>query len=289
MSSPHLPRLSVVVLTLNEEANLGRCLASLATLGAEVWVVDSGSTDRTAEIAKSLGAALVAHPFETQAQQFNWALDTLPLTADWVLRLDADEYLTPELAREIPAALDAASDDVSGFLMRRRVYFMGRWIRHGGYYPTWSLRLFRKGRGRCENRPMDEHIQLTQGSTQMLRGDYVDDNRKGLKDWIAKHNSYSSREAAAREAERVLPAGASRFFGTAPERRRWIKTNLYLNAPLLVRPFLYFGFRYFVRLGFLDGIEGAVFHVLQGFWHQFLIDAKTLELRRQERKSGAVA
>jgi glycosyltransferase involved in cell wall biosynthesis len=271
-----MPLLSVVILTLNEELNLPACLASLRGLDAEIFVVDSGSSDRTLEIARQSGAQTVLHPFETQARQFNWAIESLPLSAPWIMRLDADERLTPELAEELKAALACASEDVSGFLVKRRVYFWGRWIRHGGYYPTWLLRIWRKGKGYCEDSWMDEHIVLTDGATQSLKADIIDENRKGLAFWIAKHNGYSDREV-----KRMLaPAEtvSARQIGAQAARRRFLKDTLYGNAPPVLRAFLYWAFRYFLLLGFLDGKPGFVFHFLQGLWYRLIIDAKLYEL-----------
>ena len=152
------PTLTVVVLTYNEEANLPRCLDSLQGLACSVVVVDSGSTDRTVQIAERYNATLLCHPFENYAIQRNWAQANLPLETDWVLHLDADERLTPELAREINETLAAAEDGIDGFLLRKRTIFMGRWIRHGGHYPSYHLRLFRPHKGRCEDRLYDQHF-----------------------------------------------------------------------------------------------------------------------------------
>lgn len=262
--------IDVIILARNEELNLPHALESVKPLGAKVWVVDSGSTDRTPEIAKAAGAEFVSHAdYQNQAQQFNWALDHLPLAGEWILRLDADEWLTPELIAEISKKLDATPEDVSGFYMPRRVYFMGRWIRHGGYYPAWILRLFRRGKARSEAREMDEHIVASEGRVERLKHDFADENRKGLFAWIEKHNDYSTREARER-----LKSGSFD-----------LKTkNFYLKFPLFCRAFLYFCYRYFIRFGFLDGVPGLVFHFLQGCWHQFLIDAKIYEMKHAKNE-----
>jgi glycosyltransferase involved in cell wall biosynthesis len=276
-----------VILTRDEELHISRCLESVAGLAAERFIVDSGSEDATCAVARQHGAAVFVHPFENQAAQFNWALDNLPIESEWVLRLDADEYLLPELQDEIRAVLPALPPDVSGLLMKRRVVFQGRWIRHGGYYPTWLLRLFRQGHARAELLEMDEHLRLTRGRTASLAHDFVDDNRKGLAFWTAKHERFAAREAgvllrlAAASSEGSESEGA--LFGAQPERRRWLKRNLYLRAPLFLRAFLYFGYRYWLRLGFLDGRAGLVFHVLQGFWYRFYVDAKLWEAQRPWR------
>ena len=263
--------ISVIILTYNEEINIENCLKSITDWANEIFIVDSYSTDKTLEIAKKYRAKIIKHPFENQAKQFNWALENLDIKSEWILRLDADEYLTQELKNEIRVNPLLNNQDprqsasiVNGFYIKRRVYFMGRWIRHGGYYPTWILRLFRKGKARSELRAMDEHIVLSEGKAEKLKNDFIDDNKKGLEDWINKHNNYSSREAAD-----VLSGNYGRG-----------KKKFYYWLPLFCRAFLYFIYRYFFRLGFLDGKEGLIFHFLQGFWYRFLVDAKLFEIKR---------
>ncbi len=262
-------KLDVIILTRNEEKNLPYALESVKSLKVKVWVVDSGSTDGTERIAKAAGAEVVSHTeYVNQAQQFNWALDNLPLEGEWVLRLDADEWLTPELAEEIKDTVDS-DPPVNGYYLPRRVYFMGRWMRHGGYYPTWILRLFRRGKARSDNRPMDEHIALSEGVAERLTCDFADENRKGLSEWVRKHNDYASREAVAVREGNDGESGQ--------------KKTIYYRTPPFLRALIYFCYRYFLRLGFLDGIPGLAFHFLQGFWYRFLIDAKLYEMKRESR------
>jgi glycosyltransferase involved in cell wall biosynthesis len=248
-----------------------------------VHIVDSESTDRTVELATAMGAQVVVRRWTTYADQFNWGLEHCGISARWVMRLDADEEVTPELAAAIRDFLAAPPEAVSGMWVRRRVYFMGRWIRHGGYYPTWLLRVFRNGVGRCEALWMDEHIVLSRGRSIEIAADIIDKNNKDLTFWTDKHNKYASREVRdiverrRDAADGVLESGLGQ--GQA-SRRRWLKDNVYSRMPLFVRPFLYFFYRYFVRLGFLDGREGLIFHFLQGFWYRFLVDAKLYEWRR---------
>ena len=274
---------SVVILTLNEEQNLPSCLSSLRDLDCEIVVVDSGSNDRTGEIARAAGARVVVHEFKTQAQQLNWALDNLPLNGKWMLRLDADESLSAELAAELKQALSATPPDVNGFYVKRRVYFLGRWIKHGGYYPIWLLRIWRKGTGRSEQRAVDEHIILNSGRAAFLKHDIEELNRKDLSAWIDRQNRYSSREVTAvfegLNREELVPSQK----GGPAARRRWLKYNVYLRVPPFIRAFLYFGWRYFVLLGFLDGKEGFIFHFLHACWRCFLIDAKLHEAALMSR------
>jgi glycosyltransferase involved in cell wall biosynthesis len=273
--------ISIIILTYNEEIHIERLLKNIIDFADEIFIVDSFSTDKTLEIAKKYGAKISQHPFTNQAEQFNWALDNLDIKNDWILRLDADEYLTEELKNEISEVLfnnktsDVPNIDVNvrtsdvqkkinGYYIKRRVYFMNRWIKHGAYYPVWFLRLFRKGKARSEQREMDEHLVLLEGKTKKLKNDFVDENLKGLTDWIAKHNNYSTREAAA-----VLAGD----FGIRKKR-------FFYKFPLFFRSCAYFCYRYFFRFGFLDGKEGLIFHFLHAFWYRFLIDAKIYERKR---------
>lgn len=277
--------ISVIILTYNEEVNLERALLSVRHWVHDIVVVDSGSTDKTVEIAKHFDARVFEHEFKHQADQFNWALENTSPTGDWILRLDADEVMMEELWHEIAEKLPKVSSETNGFLMKRRVYFMGRWIKHGGYYPAWMLRLFRKGHGRSEDRSMDEHIVLSSGRAERLEHDFIDDNHKDLASWIAKHNDFSTREAQERLCEAFsLTSNLSPITSLTGQaaRKRWIKNNLYSRLPLFFRAHWYFVYRYIFRLGFLDGREGLIFHFLQGFWHQFTIDGKIYEARRKK-------
>lgn len=274
--------LSVLILTYNEEANLPHCLESLKGLDADIHIVDSGSTDQTVAIARRAGCHVVEHEFFSYADQYNWALDHLSFTTRWIMRLDADESLVPELVEELRETLPCVPADISGFLVKRRVYFWGRWMRHGGYYPTWLLRVWRTGVGRCESRWMDEHIILQEGRTAYLGHDLIDENHKGLGFWIDKHNRYADREVKDLIAIAESSSGGDEPVGQAGRRRR-LKVRYYARLPLLLRAFLYWIYRYFILLGFLDGKAGMVFHFLQAFWYRFIVDAKYIEQRRMKK------
>jgi glycosyltransferase involved in cell wall biosynthesis len=274
--------LTVIVLTRDEVIHLPRLIASFEGVPCCFMVVDSGSTDGTVELARRLGAEVHVHPWENYARQFNWALDTLLIETPWTMRMDADEYLLPELVEELTRVLPATPAEVGGWMVRRRMVLWGRWIRHGGIYPMWLLRIWRTGLGQLEVRFMDEHVILSEGEIRRLDHDIVDENFKGLGFWTEKHNRYADREVldllVAASGKTTLPAGQA-------GRRRRLKLSVYARAPLFLRAFLYWVFRYFLRLGFFDGRPGLVFHFLQGFWYRFLVDAKLHEHRLRE--SGA--
>jgi len=283
-----MEKISVLILTHNEEKNIGKCLESILPLTKSIYIVDSGSEDKTVEIAHSYGAEVAFHKWTTYADQFNWGLDNFKFDTEWIMRMDADEEITHGLTMALHKFLAAPPHDVSGIYVRRRVYFLGRWIRHGGYYPTWLLRVFRRGIGRCEALWMDEHIIVSSGRTIEIYEDIIDYNNKDLTFWTDKHNKYASREVMdvvdkrARQAQRDQQLSPS-LLKTQAHSRRWVKDNVYARMPLFVRPFLYFFYRYFLRLGFLDGKEGLIFHFLQGFWYRFLVDAKLFEHAQQQR------
>ncbi|HEV2916058.1 MAG TPA: glycosyltransferase family 2 protein [Pyrinomonadaceae bacterium] len=273
--------LSVIILTYNEEANLPDCIESLKGLDCELFVVDSGSTDATRSIALSGGAKIFEHPFDNYSVQRNWALRCLPIQSAWVLNLDADERLTPELVTEINETISRARADTDGYLLRKRTTFMGRWIKHGGHYPSYHLRLFRHGRGRCEDRLYDQHF-LVDGEIETLKHDYLDVLTPDISIWTLRHTRWAEAEAkqmiAGGTAERRVRPD---FLGNPIERRRWLRDGPYRSAPPFLRAFLYWFYRYFLRLGFLDGREGLIFHFLQGCWFRFLVDAKIYEFERR--------
>ncbi|TSC59866.1 MAG: glycosyl transferase family protein [Parcubacteria group bacterium LiPW_15] len=268
------PSISLIILTYNEEANLPKCLKSVEGLAAEIVIVDSGSTDKTKEIAEKFGAKFIVHEFKNQADQFNWALANIELKGDWILRLDADEELLPELKEEIRAKLPDVSEDVCGLYLNRRNYFKGAWIKHGGYYPIWILRLFRKGAAKSEEREMDEHLVLLRGRAEKLANDFIDNNLKGLEEWKAKHRKYAMREARA-----YLAHEDGKEVGGQAGAKRKMKLAVYYRVPPFLRVILYFLYRYFILLGFLDGWRGTQFHLLQGFWYRWLIDFNIVKLQ----------
>ncbi len=276
--------LTVIILTRNEECNLPNTIESVLHLAKRVVVVDSFSTDSTVEIAQKLGCDIFENKWTNYATQFNWGLDNCDVNTGWVLRLDADEIVTPELAKELESILTSLSDDVDGIFVRRRMYFMGRWMKHGGVYPNLVLRIFRNRKGRCEEKIMDEHI-VVEGRTIEVPYDIIDDNNKPLNWWTNKHNWYSDRECyEILNLQRLKAEGTllkPSMFGSFAEKKRWLKENIYLKLPLGYRAWAYYAYRYYCKLGFLDGPEGRIFHFLQAYWYRFLVDAKIYEAQTQ--------
>lgn len=281
--------ITAVILTYNEEKHIQRCINSLHDVVQEIVVVDSFSTDLTVAIAENLGARVIQHSFFHHAAQFNWGLSQLDEKTDWVLRIDADEYLTPELASEIRSRLPSISQAVDGVAFGRRMKFQGRLIRHGGVFPVQVLRLFRYGRGECENRWMDEHIKVI-GLSVDFKSELIDDNLNSLTWWTDKHNRYASREAVELlnlEYGFMARNSVAVTGGSAEARaKRLVKEMVYARLPGGFRAFAYFIYRYVLRLGFLDGHAGTAFHFLQAFWYRYLVDAKVAEVRRCMRDSS---
>jgi len=279
-------KIAVIVLTYNEEKHLARCLKSLSGLNAEVHVVDCFSNDKTLMIARESGAIIHQHAWVNHAEQFNWGLTQLPNNIEWVLRLDADECLTPALIKEINEKLPALSTKVEGIFLPRRINFLGKLIRYGGVGKINTIRLFRAGKGRCENRWMDEHI-VVQGDMVRFKNEFIDENLNSLSWWVDKHNGYASREAVD-----LLNLKYGFIFYESITKlstksqssiKRWVKENLYSKAPSGFRAFGYFVYRYILLGGFLDGPRGFTFHFLQGFWYRYLVDAKIAEVERTMR------
>jgi hypothetical protein len=200
------------------------------------------------------------------------------------LGLDADQIITPELEDEIAKSfINSEINKHDGYYIRRRQVFMGRWIRHGGYYPYYLLKLFKKDRVRVEKRELIDHHFYVNGNTGKLRRDLIEWNRKedDLSFWIDKHNRYGTLQAIEEYSHRRAATNNGSFFGNKDQRTLWLKNRIWRKLPLFIRPFLYFIYRYIFRLGFLDGKEGLIFHFLQGFWYRLLVDAKIYELRKK--------
>lgn len=274
--------ISVVILTHNEEKNLPHCLKSLSGMVQSVDVVDSGSTDSTRSIAEASGARVVVHPFESHARQWNWALENLPFSTDWILGIDADHRVTPELLAAMETFLKTEAGVNGAYVVRREV-FLGRWIRHGGYYPKHLLKLFRKGFARADENDLVDHHFRVNGPVVILKGDLIEDNLKehDLFFWMSKHVHYAMLQAE--QEHRGRPEWNGRLMGNPDERVQKMKSH-WVRMPLFLRSFLYFCYRYFVLLGLLDGIEGLIFHGFQAFWYRFLVDIRLTELRSPERR-----
>jgi glycosyltransferase involved in cell wall biosynthesis len=280
---------SVLVLTRNEEANIAACLETVHWAG-DIFVLDSLSTDRTVEIAEAMGAQVHSHAFQTYGKQRNWALENLPFSNEWILMLDADERVPTALADEIASVVGTTEAARAGYYIKRRFFFLGRWLKHGGLYPTWLLRLFKRDHVRIEERPMNEHAILD-GEAGDLQNPFDHCDNRPLSHWIAKHDRYADLEAEEYLRERFghgyRDSIPTRFWGKQAERKRWIKLHVWNRTPLLLRPFLLFLRTYILKAGFLDAKAGFIYHVLWSFWYPFLISVKIVEKQGREMKAPA--
>ncbi|MBD1917328.1 MULTISPECIES: glycosyltransferase family 2 protein [Cyanophyceae] len=286
-TTPKVP-ISVLIPAKDEEQNLPACLASLER-AAEIFVVDSQSSDRSIEIATAAGAKVVQFDFNGHwPKKKNWALDNLPFSHEWVLIVDCDERITPELWDEIATAIQRS--DFDGYYLNRRVFFLGTWIRHGGKYPDWNLRLFRHQKGRYENlqtadipntgdNEVHEHVMI-EGAIGYLKHDMLHEDFRDLYHWLARHNRYSNWEA---QVYYNLLTGmgdggtiGANLFGDAVQRKRFLK-KIWVRLPL--KPLLRFVLFYVLRLGFLDGRAGYIYGRLLS-QYEYQIGVKLFELRQ---------
>jgi len=265
-----LTDISVIILTGKEELHIKRCLEKLAQLEPkQVFVVESQKGDRTHEIAEAMGATTVWHSWPgLYAKQFNWALDNLPIQSTWVLRLDADEYLTEDTIERLKGAqgLSALPDSVAGLNIELKRRFCGGEIRHGTN-GIRLLRIWRYGHGRSEEREMDEHIEVD-GEVIDFDGAFYDDNLNNMDWWREKHRGYAKREAK----DAIAFAKGEVHFKRSKE--------MYYRQPRYLRAFIYFGIRYFLKLGFLDGYAGWMWNFWQGLWYRCLVDYEIGQLKK---------
>lgn len=267
--------ITAIVLTRNEEVNIERCLNSVRGLCRRMVVVDSGSTDRTVELAKACGAEVFFHEFEYYARQFNWGLDNCGVDTKWVIRIDADEQFPPELCAEIEEQMAAHDgDDVNGMTLEATYFFMGRALTHGS--KKRKLMVFKSGIGRIEDRRRDAHTILSRGDSVSLKHNFLHYDFKDLDNFIGRYNWYATREAMD-----YMDWKRGRLDADVddPEiqRKRRKKYGVYYKFPKFLRAFLWFNANYFLRGGFLDGKEGFIYHVLSSFWYRFVVDAKIYE------------
>lgn len=275
--------LSVIILSYNEELHIRRCLENICDLAQSVIVVDCISTDRTKSICSEFEKVrFVEHAWPgNQAAQFNWAIDNLDIDTEWILRLDADEYLLLELVEELKQTLPSLPHDVTGIELKRRHIFMDKWVKHG-IYPVVLMRMFRKGVGRYDDRLMDEHLTLSSGRSITLQNDFCDHSLIPLSDYCRKHLDYAQREACEVLNELYQLKDAQEdvaTLGSQASLKHKTKSK-YNRLPLFLRSFAYFLYRYILRGGFLEGKEGFLFAFIQGWWYRTLVDANILACKK---------
>lgn len=284
-----MPDFSFIILTYNEEPHLPRLLSSIAGLHAPVFVLDSGSTDNTLDICHEGNVVVKSNKFENHPRQWDVALTVFNIETPWIIALDADQMVTPELFDQLKSFRDEDYAEVTGIYFNRKNYFKGKWLKYGGYYPRYLLKMFRTGVGYSDlNENMDHRFIVPGKNIVWKKGHIIEENLKEnqISFWIQKHNRYSdlvAEEEYQRKKNLRRQTIEPKFFGTPYQRIAYYK-RLWWKLPLFGRPFMYFFYRYFIKLGILDGRQGLIFHFLQGFWFRFVVDIKILEIIKEEAK-----
>ncbi|WP_316759915.1 glycosyltransferase family 2 protein [Pedobacter aquatilis] len=282
---------SFIILTFNEEVHLPRLLNSIKGLNAETFILDSGSTDKTVQISESFGLKVLSNPFENHPKQWDYALKIFDVKTPWTVGLDSDHIVTPELYIMLNEFDDENYEGIEGIYFNRKNYFQGSWIRFGGYYPFYLLKMFRTSVGYSDlNENMDHRFIVTGKTIIWEKGHILEENLKenDIKFWLKKHEKYSEL-LAEEEIERwqktrnqtVHPG----LFGSPDEKRALFK-KIWWKLPLGIRPYLYFTYRMLFRFGILDGAKGIRFHYLQGLWFRLLVDKKIKRIKSEVRRAG---
>jgi len=287
------PQFSIIILTYNEETHLPRLLESIQGLNCDLYIVDSGSEDRTLDIAGAYGATITYNAFENHPKQWHFALNAFEIKTPWIIGLDADQIILPELYQKLKKFRDNEIDStIKGIYFNRKNYFKGRWLKYGGYFPRYLLKMFRTDVGYSDLNENMDHRFVVPGEKLIWKDGYL--KEENLKEneisfWLNKHNRYSDL-IAQEEIERFKKirhqnsANTALFFGTPDERIAFFK-KIWWKLPLYWRPAIYFIYRFFFKLGILDGPEGRMFHFLQGFWFRLIVDEKISELKKAEKKT----
>jgi glycosyltransferase involved in cell wall biosynthesis len=272
--------ITVIIPTYNEEENIGKCIESVTNFAKKIFVIDSFSSDKTKQIAESLGCEVLQGQWSTFSEKINWALDNVYVETKWVMRLDADEVL----GVNFQAVFDNTKLTADAYAIKRKFVFLGKELNFGGWGSLWDIRICRNGHVRMENRVLDEHMNVI-GKLKRLNVKVLDDSYKSLPHvldknykskvsfWIEKHNKYSDLESYSFFKSKSA-VGQGDF---SARIKRFCKNAVYYKTPLFIRPFIYFIYRYIFLLGFLDGRQGLIIHVLHSFWYRFLVDVKIFE------------
>jgi len=267
--------ITAIILTYNEEKNIRNCINSIKDIVKRIVVVDSYSTDNTCSIAEELDAEVVQNKWINYSKQFIFGVNYAKPTTKWIFRIDADESLTKESAQELNELCNNNENtDVNGIIVRFNVNFLGKDLKYGGIYPFKKLLVYKTGKGEIEDRNMDEHIVLFEGKSIEMKSDSIHHDYKDIYSWIDKHNKYSTREVEDYYARKTLLSTSTKKDGTF---KSFIKFKVYYRLPMSFRAWLYYVYRFYIKLGFLDGKEGRIFAFLQAYWYRYLVDVKIYE------------
>jgi len=277
--------ISVIIPAKNEIIHIERSVKSALRLTPYVFIVDSSSTDGTREKAEALGAKVFQYVWTASSnfsKKMNWALENLPIETTWVIRLDADEFFLDDTIHKLPKELEKLSPKINGVTLNRRIYFLGRWMRHSGQYPRPMVRITRAGFAKYQSRWLDEHVIVQDDTIVNFSLDFIDDSLINISQWVKKHDNYSTKEAIEmlyQEIGLFQRNDSNDNIGKSAKRVKKEKFT-YSKMPPFWRAFFYFFYRHFIKLGFLDGCQGFLWNFFQGWWYRTLIDAKIREIKK---------
>ena len=275
--------ITAIILTYNEEIHIERCILSLKKFIKEIVVIDSYSNDRTLEICKNHDIRVFKNKFRYQAHQTNWALKNIDIKTEWIIRVDADEYLLNDFNIMLNDKLKGLDKDISGIVINRKIKFLGKIINYGSTSPHKTLRIWRRGMGFYEDSVMDEQL-IVNGKTTYLNTNLIDENLKSLKWFIKKHSNYAAREAISylNYKEQTNSKYSNSDYSKINKKKKY---KIYYRLPIFIRPFIFFFYSYFIKLGFLSGWQGLIFNVIQVLWYRIIVDFEILKLRNRNKFS----
>ena len=270
--------ITAIILTYNEEKHIKRCILSIKKFVKKIIIIDSFSTDRTIEIAKKFKVKVYKHKFINQAKQINWALRKIKFQTSWILRIDADEYFTKELRKEVTTHINTLNFKYDGISFNRVIKFLNKEIHYGGTSPHKTLRIWKNKKGRCEDVWMDEQI-IVKGKVFHINQNLIDENLNNLKWWKLKHRNYAKREAIS-FLNNKKNKNKSKFKKKLKNvrKRKYLKEKIYYKLPIFLRPLLFFLYSLTFKRGIITGWQGLVFYYYQTLWFRLLVDINIFKL-----------
>ena len=275
--------ITAIILTYNEEKHLERCIVSINQFVKKTIIIDSFSNDETIKIAKKYNTEILQNNFINQSKQFIWGLNNIKITTDWILKIDADEYFTENLTKQVVEKLKINDLNISGISINRKIKFLKKEINFGGTSPHKTLRIWRNGKGRCEDVWLDEQI-IVDGKVFHINENLIDDNLNKLSWWVKKHKTYAIREAISYLSMKNNSEESMKSSLDKSRLRKYLKMKIYYKFPIFIRPILLFLYSYLIKLGFLNNWQGLVFYILQVLWFRFLVDINIYQIRKTIKK-----
>lgn len=270
--------LTAIVLTYNEEKHIERCIISLKNYVKNIILIDSFSSDKTIEIAKKYKVKFYKRKFINQSKQINWGLKNIRFKTKWLLRIDADEYLTCDLKKKLTNCLQSANKQINSISFERKIKFLNKLLNYGATSPHKTLRVWRNGKGYCDKSLVDEQI-ITSGKSIHINGYLIDHNLKSLSWWLNKHKKYAIREANDYILKTKTPSLNLYNLKIKPFTQKNHKYKIYYKLPIILRPLIFFFYSYIIKLGFLTGWQGFIFYFFQTLWFRFMVDLNIIKIK----------